>query len=349
MTESIAKIKLEQIIERGIRQAGPVIERVLASVTTDRVMNARAIRDVLEVRPDGSIHFDRPTHSHAASQFVARVGLPASYVSDLSVADSRGVDNSWRRELLGHTLRELLAHSPERYLVREQDGQIRGVLSDRFRRLDTRPLLDAFIGAASELGMVPYEGISSDLSTSIRAISPTIYEPLPGEYMVRGIAQTNSDFGARSYSITEFGIRLVCLNGMTGESVLKQVHLGGRLPDNLELSEATYQHDTRTMVSATADVVRALLAPARVSAQMDRITESGSAEIDVKAELRRMKGLSKSEADAVKRAFESPEVEMLPAGKSMWRFSNALSWCAHQAQPERRLELEAMAGSVLAA
>ncbi len=33
---------------------------------------------------------------------------------------------------------------------------------------------------------------------------------------------------------------VVCLNGMVRESLMKQVHLGTRLPDNLQLSERTY-------------------------------------------------------------------------------------------------------------
>ena len=49
-----------------------------------------------------------------------------------------------------------------------------------------------------------------------------------------------------------------CLNGMVRESVMRQIHLGGRLPDTLALSQRTYELDTKTTVSAVKDLTKGL-------------------------------------------------------------------------------------------
>jgi len=75
---------------------------------------------------------------------------------------------------------------------------------------------------------------------------------------VVGLAQTNSDFGCGSYSISAFCLRLVCVNGLITESAMKEIHLGGKLPDAIEFSAETYAKDTDALVSATRDIVRLL-------------------------------------------------------------------------------------------
>ena len=60
------------------------------------------------------------------------------------------------------------------------------------------------------------------------------------------------------------------------------------------------------------------------------------------------KRLLKGEVDAVESAYKSDDVMNLPAGASVWRASNAVSWIAGRAtDPDRKLELERVAGEVL--
>ena len=58
----------------------------------------------------------------------------------------------------------------------------------------------------------------------------------------------------------------------------------------------------------------------------------------------------KGEAEDVEKAFGSPDTFNMPAGNTVWRLSNAISWVAGQAKdPERKLDLQKLAGSVLPA
>lgn len=345
-----ARLHLETIIARG-KKAGPVIEHVLNTIPDDRIVHSKASRVV--VNQDGSLAFnDAPMHQHATGQLVERLGIPTGYANELRItpARKRPEDFQWRRDLLQHTIAETLSHTDSRFLVRAQGGQIRGVLSDRFRRLDSRPLLDAFCGACDAIGAIPVEGIATDLRASVRAIIPEIHEPIPGEYMVFGLSWTNSDFGAGLYGISAYAERLLCFNGMVGQSAMRQVHLGGRLPDDLELSASTYRLDTQTMASATKDVVKGTLGPAAIEGRMRAIQNAATGEVSSAEMLRKVgKLLGKEETAEVKRAFEGAETLMLPAGKTAWRFSNALSWVANNTHdPERRLELQAAAGIIAA-
>jgi hypothetical protein len=71
----------------------------------------------------------------------------------------------------------------------------------------------------------------------------------------------------------------VCLNGMVRESVMKQIHLGARLPDKLQLSNKTYELDTQTTVSATRDLTKSLFSKDAILRKAFEI--QGASEIDV--------------------------------------------------------------------
>jgi hypothetical protein len=96
-------------------------------------------------------------------------------------------------------------------------------------------------------------------------------------------------------------------------------------------------------------VVRGTLGPAKVESMLASIKAAHEAKIDWKsASARLSKALTKSELKAVGDAFGSEDVINLPAEKTLWRVSNAISWIAGKTESEdRRLELQRLAGQVL--
>ena len=70
----------------------------------------------------------------------------------------------------------------------------------------------------------------------MRALLPTVYEPVTGEVIAFGVEWGNSDFGAALHSVRAFILRLICLNGATMANDLAQVHLGRGISDDVELS-----------------------------------------------------------------------------------------------------------------
>jgi hypothetical protein len=240
-------------------------------------------------------------------------------------------------------------HAQKRMLFRAVDGELRAQLSDRYRRLDSRPLLEEFVTGCAAIGAIPCEGTVTDTRCALKAYLPIVFEPVPNEVMVFGLEFFNSDFGRGKFGIRSTVWRLWCTNRATLEDAMAQVHFGGRLDDAIEFSENTQRLDTETAMSAMQDVIKGTLGPAKVNQTLSLIRTADEQKVPWQQVSRMLgKTLSKKEVDRVKEDFEGDDVVMLPAGKSLWRASNAVSLLAGKVESkERKLDLERLAGAML--
>lgn len=341
-----ARAKLQSVIERGMANTGGVIRRILSEQPEDSVIAGPALR--FEAPGSGQVLVrwgsdESTVHPHAFAQVVQRAGVPKAYADTLA-----GGEHPWQRALLEHTLREHYGNDDRRFLARRVNGQLRGFLSDSFRRIDSRQLLDAFVGAAQQIGAVPYEGLATDVRSQIRVILPEIVEPVPGEAMVFGLAWNNSDYGASSYGVSSFALRLLCLNGMVGAQELRKVHIGRRLEEDLSFSQATHELDNKTIASATTDAVKLLLGGDTIRRKSEAIRAAHENTDWRQAFSSVSKALTKDEGRKVREHFEGPDVLNLPPGENVWRLSNALSWAANETESvDRKLNLQELAASVV--
>ncbi|MDP9036538.1 MAG: hypothetical protein M3O50_17185 [Myxococcota bacterium] len=132
--------------------------------------------------------------------------------------------------------------------------------------------------------------------------------------MAYGGEWSNSDFGNGVHSFRTFVLRVICLNGMTGENVLKQVHLGTRLHEDLELSDRTYRLDTAASASMLRDIVRRTFRNgAETLARAIRAAHERST--SVAQLIKGTRSLPKNVQNSITAAFESPDVINLPAGE----------------------------------
>jgi len=366
MSESIIRDKLEAAIRSREATAGTVVARTLEEVPVDsivrgsalswqhRPVNLPAIRPANYQDPVPVLEAAYPDqdgrtvalgmHPHAFRQVAERAGVPTQYAEALNGGEE------WQRALLRHTLAESYQHAAGRYLVRSVKGEMRGFLSDRFRRLDVRPLLETFVSEATARGAVPFEGLASDVRVQLKALIPTPVEVVPGEWVALGAEWANSDYGAGKYRLALFILRVLCINGLVGSDLISQVHLGGRLDSRLEYSRRTYELDTATMRSATRDLVKVAFSEETRQAQIGKIREVAAKQIDAGHLARNWgKALTKDELAKVREAYEGPDVENLPPGPTAWRATQALAWVARTLPDDRRLDLERLAGQSLAA
>lgn len=351
------RVMLEKYVEEGKARAEKVVERIFSQIPEDRVVRARAINFIEDThqRGDDAVSMVLGTnpidgrmygvHDNALQQLAGWAEIPINYVRDLQETD-------WGRALLARNLNELFQNrftDAQRFLVRSMEGEARGFLSTKYRRLDSRPIVDGMIGELSRLGAVICDGIATDVRVSIRAIMPDLVEALPGEWSVFGLNFHNSDYGRGALEMSSYLLRVWCTNAATMEDALRKIHLGARLDDNLEFSQKTYELDTATMSSAVRDITGHLLSDARTGAIASSLRKAAQTEVEPKALLARFRSqLSKGEADAIAEAFNGPDVELLPAGNTAYRFSNAISFVGGRLQDaDRRLDLEALAGKVL--
>lgn len=338
--------KMEAIIAKGRASAIAVVEQVQSQVPQDRIAPANRLtigsggdKYTLKI-PETDAQF---IHEHAIGQVAQKTNMPAKFLDDLS-------DKPWGRELVAHNLNTLLAHSTSRHLIRSVNSEVRGFVSDRFRRLDSRPLLDAFILACKEIGALPIEGYALDTKVRMRAVLPMVFEPAPNEVMLFGLEWGNSDFGDGGHCVRLWNQRIWCTNLAIIDEALRQVHLGKRLDDNITYSDRTYRLDNEANASALRDVVYESLSPVKVNQYLTYIKEAAEQKVGEKDVARILKAkLQKSEAEQVEAMFNGPDVLNLPEGKSTYRLSNAVSWFAQTEglSANRKLELQKIAGDLL--
>ncbi len=354
-SKTAAAHKLELLIERGRAKAGEVLDHVMNNQPADRIAQGGEL--VFTPSADGSavqIQYPDPQagkieqrlHRHATLQMAQTLDLPVKFIDSLQTTPK-----PWAQELLAHNLSTVFANrfANRRYLLRSVSGEVRGFLSDRYRRLDSRPIVDAFAKAVQEKGAVPYEGYVTDTKIALQAIMPKVYEPIPGELVAYGLSLENSDFGNGALSLRMYLLRIWCANLAITEERMRQVHLGKRLDDEVFYSQRTYELDAETTVSALRDVIGAQLNAEALDQLMEGIREANQDVLDpVAARGTLKKLLLKSESDAVIEAYNSPDTYNLPAGHTTWRLSNAVSWIAGKTEdPERKLELMKVAGEML--
>jgi len=357
------RAKYEALISNGKSQAVETLTRI----ETERPQDIIASTDALHFRPgeggdgsaivldigrDGSVKRTFKVHRHALGQAVERTGVIGGTTATKLLARNE----PWSVGLLSHALNEAYSNiGRERVLLRVVNGELRAALSDKFRRLDSGPIFENFIRATGRFGAVPTFGRVMDTRVTLTMTLPHIFDIVPTDphgLVVAGATLANSDFGDGALSLKLFFLRLICLNGMTREDAFRQVHLGRRLSEDYQYSQETYALDTQTSISAMNDLIRGLLDPAKINGELDMIRAASTQEVDVAklfARLREKGDLTKTEEKQLVGVYNTPDVELLPAGNTVWRASNALSLFAQDASvtPERAMELQALAGGII--
>lgn len=346
--------KLQALISQGQAGAANVIEHVMSHQPQDRIVKGGAAKFVPSYQDGKLIHVQTPDgvthhiHRYALGQMAQVIDMPVKFLDTLQEEPKE-----WGRELLAHNFNTIYHErfGTKRFLARSVNAEVRGFLSDKYRRLDSRPIVEAFAQAVQEKGALPYSGVVTDTKIALRAVMPKVYEPIPGEVVAYGLSLENSDYGNGPLSVRAYLLRIWCDNLAVTEETMRQIHLGARLDENMIYSEKTYRLDTQTMVSALRDVTRLQLDAGSLDKRMTQVQAAGSQEVTAASARERLKRvLTKGEAEKAAEAFESPDVQNLPEGNTTWRLSNAISWIANakDVAPERKLELGRIAGEVLA-
>ena len=347
-----ARDRMEGMIERGTGRAKALIGNIVEATPQDFVVATGALGFGFDPEDGLRVSFDSHNlglHRHARNQTVTRTGILTA-----KVADSMVNAGPWGQQLLVDSLNRIYGNiDRERVLVRATGGEVRALLSDRYRRMDSGPILEAFAGACGAVGAVPVESHATDTKWAIKCMLPMVFEPVPNEVLAYGIVLSNSDYGDGALSVRAFMLRLWCTNYAIRDECLRKVHLGGRLSEDVQFSDRTHRLDTETMASAVKDIVGDTLSPDRVKRDMlliEAANEDGINAAEAIEALRKKNLLSKSEAAAVVEVYNTPDVEALPPGNTSWRLSNALSLFAQDVgsgDEGRRLEIEQVAGRIL--
>lgn len=363
------RVKMEEIIQKGQASAEATVAIIQNHQPNDKIAPAKRIKllpnhdgknfglATVELGVAGYRFGDEdvnPIHPHAFGQLLADVGLSKRDADRWMYEEAKGKE--WGSELVADTVNTILSHrEKQRNLIRidgDNGDRVKGFLSDKFRRLDSRPLADAFMGLCVETGLVPIEGVASDTKCRIRAVLPKVFEPLDNEPMIFGLEFGNSDYGDGGVVVNLWNMRVWCTNTAVVQRGLRQIHLGGRLPDDLSFSAHTYKKDAETVASALQDVGQNLIGPEPINRMLQAVRTASETELRSSDGIDKLlKGLDKGEAQTVKQLFDSPDVVNLPPGDTVYRLANAVSFFAQNRglDANRRLQLQEISGAMFGA
>ena len=297
--------------------------------------------------PDGQFSL----HDNAIGQLADRMGVPSRYLRNLA-----GGGQEWQILLAAEILNQ---HSDwtqrSRVLVRAVGQQVRGVLSDSYRRLNSVEILTAFVQEAAGQGAVISDAYMNDTKVWAETILPQpIIVPTSknGDVVIfAGARFSTSDYGDGAVDMRAFLLNGACLNGMVRESVMKQVHLGSKLPDTLALSRETYELDTRTTVSAVRDLTKGLFSRENLEQKAYEIQGASEIDVDFDHELKRLTSsgvLLKQEGKEVEKILmKNDPDDGVQGAATLWKLTQAITAHARELSPERSRELHEISGNLM--
>ena len=345
-------VGVQATMERLINE-GKIAQDYIAPLGVN--LKAQERTPVITFSANGHLNLNMPDgmfslHPNAVSQVAERMGIPTKYLRNLAT----GVE--WERQLAAHLLNEHSGWTQRsRVLVRSVGTEVRAILSDSYRRLNSVEIITAFVEEASRQGAVIADAFMSDTKVWAETILPqpfTVPTKKNGEVIIfAGARFSTSDYGDGAVDMRTFLLNGACTNGMVRESVMKQVHLGSKLPDNLALSEETYALDTRTTVSAVRDLTAGLYS--RDTIMQKAIEIQGASEIDVdfdhelKALVRNGSLLKQEKAEVEKVLMRNDPNDGVQGGATLWKLTQAITAHARELEPQRSRELHEISGALL--
>lgn len=196
----------------------------------------------------------------ARRQLAEKLKIPFTYFERMRTAQPALLDrnvNTW------------LQSDDDRRMIRTLDGQVRAVLSDRYRRLDNFDLAENVLPILQRLEGARFESVElTDTKMYLKVVTPRVeYEIAPGDVVQAGIVISNSEVGCGTLSVQPLVFRLVCRNGLIApDRALRKTHVGRTLHQDDDpvsvFRDDTLAADDKAFFLKVRDVVEAAVSEA---------------------------------------------------------------------------------------
>lgn len=289
-------------------------------------------------------------HQNALQQFCSKIQFPIDYYNRIS-------GSSWGRDIIHMALNTHLTNFPrERSLirsVRNENGQneIRGFLSDKYKRLETGQIFGALLNAMQKVDSRSFifDAYVSDTRSWIDIMLPELFsvqsENNGTVYFVMGVRMSSSDFGDGAFQLQTYMLNIVCSNGMTRTTAMREIHLGAKLPANISFSDRTHMLETQLTSSKVKDICAQSFASDVIQEQISGLVKATEIKIDPKNELASIKEFSKEERKLIEDELIANEPEHGVEGQNtVWKLSQAMTYVSQKLEPRRQREIEEIAG-----
>lgn len=216
-------------------------------------------------------------------------------------------------------------------------------------------ILSTFIEEAKNQGAALADAFMNDTKVWCETILPNPIE-IPTEkngvvIIYAGVRFSTSDYGNGSVEMRSFLLNGVCLNGMVWESVMRAVHLGARLPDNIEYSQRTYELETQATASIIKDLTNNLYSKESIMRKAIEVQTAAEIDVDFDNELSKLvkKGnLLKHESREVEKLLMNNDPnDGVMGGATLWKLTQGITAFARDQEPKRSRELHEISGELL--
>lgn len=284
---------------------------------------------------DGQLHFipdgqQKTEHfgitRYALSQLCNKLGVPTKYIEKCIDTGNMGLAceniNTWASDFNRSAF------------IRTYENNVRGILSDRYQTLDTPDIL----GVLSEVidpQMYSTKGYLMNPERFHARIVQNDMMKIKGEDLFAGIQIDSSDVGRSTLSVKFFIFKQICTNGLCiakGSGLLyQQRHIGINADDFLNGLRDTF----KLIPDLTAQAIEMI---------QNSISQKISEE-DIEHLIKQVQLNTRLSDDDVKSVFDLMEQHYSP---NKWGLINSITEIAQKFTLERRIELERIAGDMLA-
>lgn len=294
--------------------------------------------------------FYEDVHPNALNQITSKFNIKGQVIQDyISGAP-------WEKQLAVHILNEHSQHNTQRYLLRSVGGELRGFLSDRYKRFDSGKIIAQFLVSGHKAGLIPVSSSVQDTKIYFESIIPQVFA-IQSEnngvlYVVFGAQISISDFGNGAMRVARFMKLVACLNGMTRDVIIRHIHKGGEINENHAASERTLVLETMARVSAVQDIMEDQFSREALIKETNLIQNASAILIDnPESEIKALqaKGMLKGEIKMLESYLMNNRYEDGMFGElSIWKLTQAIGAVARDVDDTRKRELWDIAGTIFA-
>jgi hypothetical protein len=258
-------------------------------------------------------------------------------------------------ELLNNVLNTILSKSQDRFLIRVLNGEVRGILSDRFKAYESFDIFTTVIDHAMKLNpnIIFKSAYVTDLFAELELIDrDKKYEiEIDGkpDIYYTGVSIINSEVGYRAFEINVLLYRQVCSNGLIAPAFnqrIRKIHVGKKITDENYWNE-TLINENRVLLDKISDMLNAAFGSENVNRLLQKLSNYSKQPIDTPIEFldasRKVLGLTDEQKTLIWNNLEE---------RTRFGFINAVSRTAQYytsvvKKPSERLRLEELAGELI--
>ncbi len=259
-------------------------------------------------------------------------------------------------QLLNTILTTLLEKSEDRYLVRTLNGEVRAILSDKFKAYESYDIFSSVLDYAMKINknITFKSAYITDLFVELELVDQgRVYkidiDGKPDLYYT-GISIKNSEVGYSAFEVNILLYRQICSNGLISPMFNKnfrRIHIGRKVEDEEYWNEDLIA-ENRYLINELNNLVHSAFDENNINKILEKLSEYSKQSIPSSIKFidasKKVLGLSEQEKDMIWQNLES---------KTRFGFINAITQTAQyftkieNKKPSERLRLEELAGELL--